>query len=157
MTTEVYLSVYCPGPVTACLTTGSGSFIGIVNDTTVLKYPHTPGDTAAFSRLQSEARMLQAIGSHQNIIGFKGLISEGLLLERASLGSVTEYLSTCNPASWQRLLWIYQVADALSRVHEKGVIHRDISTNNLLLDENLNIKLCDFQGRLVSLNGDILE
>ena len=55
MTTEVYLSIYCPGEVTSCLTTGTNSFIGLVNETTVLKYPHIPGDERALALLNLEA------------------------------------------------------------------------------------------------------
>ena len=38
--------------------------------------------------------------------------------------------------------------------HEK-VIHCDISAGNLLLDKDLDVKLCDLQGRLLHSNGAI--
>lgn len=157
MTTEIYLTIYCPGDVTACLTTGTNSFIGFIDESTVLKYPHIPGDEKALALLSLEARILQAIGPHKHIIGFKGLTRDGLLLELAPFGSISEYLKNNNPDLQRRLEWVCQVAEALATVHQKHVLHRDISVNNLLLDAELNIKLSDFQGRLLAPNGEVQE
>ena len=33
---------------------------------------------------------------------------------------------------------------SLAFIHEADVIHRDIKPQNILLDSNLNVKLCDF-------------
>jgi serine/threonine protein kinase len=32
----------------------------------------------------------------------------------------------------------------MAYLHEKNVLHCDLKSSNLLIDENLNIKLCDF-------------
>lgn len=157
MTTEICLAIYCPENVTACLTTGTNSFIGIVDETTILKYPHFPGDEKALATLGLEARILKAIGPHNHIVGFKGLTKDGLLLERAYFGSITEYLEKNNPGLRQRLRWVRQATEALATVHGKRVLHCDISAGNLLLDAELNIKLSDFQGRLLGPNGEVDE
>ena len=103
MTTEIYLTTYCPGDVTGCLTAGTNSFIGFIDESTVLKYPHIPSDEKALALLSLEARILQAIGPHKHIIGFKALTEDGLLLERAPFGSISEYLKNNNPSLEQRL------------------------------------------------------
>ena len=33
---------------------------------------------------------------------------------------------------------------AVHYIHEKGVAHRDVKLENMLLDENLDLKLADF-------------
>lgn len=137
------------------MTMGSSCYIGVVDDTTILKYPRTEGDEQTLVFLDAEARMLKAIGPHKHIVGFKGQKENCLLLERVYGGSVLEYLEANRINEEQKLKWIYQITEAVARVHEKHVIHRDINTNNLLLDEGLDIKLIDFQGRLHGPNGEI--
>lgn len=139
------------------LTQGTSCFIGIVDETTVLKYPIAKGDKATLALLGIEARMYQAIGPHKYIIGFKGQRKDGLLLDRARIGSIAEYLKNNKPTEQQRLEWARQATEAIATVHKKMVLHRDINVNNFLLDEELNIKLCDFQGHLLGPNGKLKE
>lgn len=47
-----------------------------------------------------------------------------------------------------RQKWKTQAAEALVFIHSKGVIHCDIHPNNFLLDEKLDVRLCDFAGSL---------
>ena len=42
-------------------------------------------------------------------------------------------------------------------MHARRVLHCDISARNLLLDAEFNIKLSDFQGRLLELHGEAEE
>lgn len=43
------------------------------------------------------------------------------------------------------LSWIRQTANSFKYLHDKGMIHRDIKTDNILLtNEAKTIKLCDF-------------
>lgn len=37
-----------------------------------------------------------------------------------------------------------QLFESLLHVHDKGVVHRDVKPENILLDDNLDIKLTDF-------------
>lgn len=146
---QVETPLYYPENVVDVLGMGSSCFIGLINDTTVMKYPHDRNDEAVLAALDIEAQMLEAIGYHSRIIRLKGRTSAGLLLEYACHGSLGRYLTSHNPTIQQRLTWATQAAEAIVVVHQKNVIHCDISVNNLLLDAELNIKLCDFQGRLL--------
>ena len=39
---------------------------------------------------------------------------------------------------------LYNIACALKVLHSANVMHRDIKTSNILVDEDCNIKICDF-------------
>ena len=156
MATEIiYRDFYKPEGVTEFLGLGADSFIGIVDETTVLKYPKDPGDKTALAILAIEAQILTTIGPHKHIIGFKGQRDDGLLLERALHGSVAHFLRDHTPTRQQRVAWARQATEAVAVTHNAGVLHCDINVNNLLLDHSLTVKLCDFQGRLLWPDGTV--
>ena len=135
--------------ITEFLGIGTNSYVGIVDETTVLKYPHIPGDKSALAILGLEARMLEVIGPHKHIIKLKGQTKDGLLLERAHFGSIAQYLKNNDPPLQQRMEWTSQATKAIAIVHRARVLHRDIGVNNLLSDAKLNVKLCGFRGRFL--------
>ncbi|KAL9104906.1 MAG: hypothetical protein Q9163_000223 [Psora crenata] len=146
---------YYPEGVTEFVGLGLDSYVGAVDETTVLKYPQIPGDEEAFALLEMEAEILRTIGPHKHIIGFKGLRKDGLLLERAMGGSIAQYLKDHTPTYQQRVTWARQATEAVAVMHRAGVLHCDINVNNILLDHNEMVKLCDFQGRLLRPDGSI--
>ena len=156
MSSQMGMELYLPKNVQNCLAIGTTSFIGFVDDTTVLKYPLIEQDKPSLANIRLEARLLQTVGPHKNIIDCKGLTEDGLLLEYATRGTIFEYLQINQPSLQQRLDWAYQTTEALTAVQRKRVLHRDLSTSNLLLDKDLQIKLIDFQGQLLAPNGSIL-
>ena len=155
MAWEIYRNFYKPEGVTEFLGLGADSFIGLVDETTVLKYPKTPGDKTALAILAIEAQILTTIGPHKHIIGFKGQRDDGLLLERALHGSVANFLGDHTPTWQQRVAWARQATEAVAVTHNAGVLHCDINVNNLLLDHSLTVKLCDFQGQLLWPDGTV--
>ena len=155
-TTTIYQH-YCPPRVKRVIASGSSAFIGEVDDSTVFKYPLAPdGD---MTRLTVEGKLLEIIGPHERIIGLKSFVDTGLYLERALNGNVADYMLGSGkplPSVKQRLAWCRETAEAVVWIHARRVLHCDIQPTNLLVDEELHIKLSDFQGKQLSENGEVL-
>ncbi|RMD40005.1 hypothetical protein DV735_g5126, partial [Chaetothyriales sp. CBS 134920] len=148
---------YCPPKVRRVLACGTSAFIGEVDDSTILKYPLEPGGD--MTRLELEHRILTIVGQHPRIIAHKGLTDVGLFLERATNGTVLGYLTDSNHSGvslQQRLAWCRQITEAVDHIHTKRVIHCDLQPSNILVDQNLDLKLADFQGRHISEDGEVI-
>jgi serine/threonine protein kinase len=39
---------------------------------------------------------------------------------------------------------VYNILCSLNAIHSAGVLHRDIKPSNILIDEDCQVKLCDF-------------
>ena len=55
----------------------------------------------------------------------------------------------------QIAIWFYQLVEAVNALHEKGIFHRDIRLNNVLLDDDNNIKLADFGECIINPSWDL--
>ena len=148
---------YCPPRVKRVIASGSSAFIGEVDESTVMKYPLAPGGDT--SRLEIEKKLFEIVGPHERIIRLKGFSDGGLYLERAVNGTLAHYLLESDnppPSILQRISWCREAAEAVAWVHARGVLHCDIQPTNFLLDEELHIKLSDFQGKQLSRDGTVL-
>lgn len=52
--------------------------------------------------------------------------------------------SQVNVTLEQRLRIARDVARTYAYMHQLGIVHRDLKSHNILIDEHLNIKVCDF-------------
>ena len=91
-----------------------------------------------------------------NLIGFspkdfKGNPKPVIVTELVKEGTLTKFielerLSRSDP-KWDdthKLIALYGIASAMSFLHEHNIIHRDLKPDNILMDENLYPKICDF-------------
>ncbi|KAK1420603.1 hypothetical protein QVD17_22325 [Tagetes erecta] len=103
----------------------------------------------------NEVSLLSSI-HHPNLVSLEGYCSESkqqiLVYEYLPGGSLTENLYGANSKrvtlSWARRLKIaLDAAKGLDYLHNRSeprVIHRDVKSSNILLDGDLNAKICDF-------------
>ena len=68
-----------------------------------------------------------------------------LVLELAAGGDLFDYLKHCGPFTEEfARFYFLQLIDVLEYIHSIGVTHRDLKTENLLLDGQFNLKVSDF-------------
>ena len=99
-------------------------------------------------RLASEGRLLSSF-SHSNIVKVfetgeteqRGFIA----MEYLPGGTVKQYLEASFPLPVQEIKRIaLQICHGLEEIHSHGIIHRDIKTSNIMLDDEKNIRIMDF-------------
>ncbi|XP_031486245.1 probable LRR receptor-like serine/threonine-protein kinase At1g05700 [Nymphaea colorata] len=103
----------------------------------------------------AEVKLLATV-HHKNLVPFVGYCDEGMnmivLYEYMQNGSLRGLLSgrktTTTPLTWKKRLQIaLDVAIGLEYLHsgcQPAIIHRDVKTTNILLNERLEAKLADF-------------
>ncbi|XP_063220988.1 testis-specific serine/threonine-protein kinase 2-like isoform X2 [Bacillus rossius redtenbacheri] len=113
---------------------------------TILKKEVPPKYFETFVRREME--ILQGL-NHPNVIKFLESIetdkSVHMVMELAENGSLLASLrdhSHFDEEAARRYLG--QILDVMEYCYKRGVVHRDIKLENLLLDEGFNIKLTDF-------------
>lgn len=123
----------------------------------------TPGQQRKLSRLGNETKLgllgvateieLHSSLMHRCIVRFYEYF-----FDQAS-GKLCIVLEHCRNGTLRRILqqvpnkvlpqtavqrWMYMLMDALSYMHSCGIVHRDLNPDNLLIDEMLALKICDF-------------
>lgn len=112
----------------------------------------SPSSVQGYKEFQAEANFLTRV-HHKNLTSFVGYCDEntnmGLIYEYMANGNLARHLSDKNASflSWEtRLKIAMHSAQGLEYLHngcKPPIIHRDVKSTNILLDENFQAKLSD--------------
>ena len=146
-----YLKSWHPPGVTEVLSGGNTARLALLPDGTILKFVYDRDDDWAIKPLAIEHHILTALGSHERLTKYLGQHEYGLRFKYEANGDIRRYFSrtdfTTIPIQ-ERWRWVQQAAESVAFNHSKNVIHCDLHPNNFLLDEDRNLRLCDFAGSL---------
>ena len=111
-----------------------------------IKLPHSnlPQDEL-LEEFTTEARIAAGL-DHPNILGIKTAdIIDGQLALVYELGlcSLDKRMQQSLPLSWA-MLTIRQILEGLAFAHSRGVVHRDVKPENIILFSGDNFRLADF-------------
>ena len=99
-------------------------------------------------RFKNESKAI-AILSHPNIVKVYD-VSFGdrlqyIVMEYVEGITLKEYIEQCGVVNWnEALFFAIQILRALQHAHDKGIVHRDIKPQNIMLLDNGLIKVTDF-------------
>lgn len=96
-----------------------------------------------------EARTLVAFHDHPGIVTVRDIFKQHntayIIMDYLDGGTLKDYLARKQRLSWEETQSVFtHVLDALREVHAKGLLHRDISPDNIFITRTGQIKLIDF-------------
>lgn len=95
----------------------------------------------------NELHLLKSLPQHENLVPFDRVVIDNL--EARVLGFTTKYVAGGtldeNRSRCFQLRWLKQLTKVVDYLNnERGIIHQDVAPRNLLIDENDNLRLFDF-------------
>ncbi|PLN78035.1 mitogen-activated protein kinase mpkC [Aspergillus taichungensis] len=107
-----------------------------------------PFDNSAIAkRAYREVKLLKQM-RHENLIGITDVFVsplDDIYLVTELLGTDLGRLLQAKPLDGKfTQYFMYQIFRGLKYLHSAGVVHRDLKPGNLLVNENCDLKICDF-------------
>jgi eukaryotic-like serine/threonine-protein kinase len=107
------------------------------------------GDAEAIGRLEREARLGGAV-DHRNLVKtscfFK--LDQGtayFVMDLVESVTLAELIAIHGKLPWREACnYVFQAATGLGRLHEAGIVHRDVQPANLLIERTGGLKVADF-------------
>ena len=113
----------------------------------ILRYDFT-NEEELHRRFQREALSATSL-THPNIVSVYDVGEDEdmhyIVMEYIKGKTLKQYIQEFSPLSAARSVHIMkQLTSAITHAHENGIIHRDIKPQNILMDEDGNVKITDF-------------
>ncbi|XP_051873126.1 NUAK family SNF1-like kinase 1 [Pristis pectinata] len=98
--------------------------------------------------IQREMEIMSSL-NHSNIINIYEVFENKdkiiIVMDYCSNGELYDYVNEHHKLSESEARKTFrQIVSAIHYCHKKGIVHRDLKLENILLDENFNVKLADF-------------
>lgn len=112
-----------------------------------------PGREASFRKVldcfQREAKMLIKLQSQEGVVHLYHFFEENntayYVMEFLDGEDLRNYLKRTGPMSWQTFSpFLFTILNALDQLHSIGLIHRDISPDNIFMTRDGQVRLIDF-------------
>jgi serine/threonine protein kinase len=129
------------------LATGTTKAV-VLKETLIPPFVDKQVQKRALERFEREARLLKDLES-EYVVGLRDYFIEDhrcyLVLDYVEGKNLRQYVTEHGPMDEARvLLLIQQMGAMLSFLHDRGVIHRDFTPDNMILQEDGQLKLIDF-------------
>lgn len=87
--------------------------------------------------------------SHNNIVGIYDIINDNgaisLVMEYVEGETLKEKINKEGPLPWRHVVkYGIQIANALAYAHNNHIIHKDVKSQNIIIDHHDNVKITDF-------------
>ena len=114
----------------------------------LIKRDTVGSNPSRLGKIRREVTILRGI-HHPNIVRLIDMIETdryiGIILEYASGGELFDYILNNRYLKDQSARRLFsQLVSGVGYLHKKGIVHRDLKLENLLLDRNRNIIITDF-------------
>lgn len=106
------------------------------------------GNSTRLPKIYREIAILKEL-DHPNIVKLHEFVETerhmGIILEYASGGELFDYILNQRYLADEKARKLFaQLISGVGYLHKKGIVHRDLKLENLLLDRNKNIIITDF-------------
>ena len=116
----------------------------------------------SLSKIQNEAKIMKKLKVHKNIVTFLELFETEehycLVMENVVGGNLLYAINKMGriPENLAKIIF-KQLVLTLEYIHSKNIVHRDIKTDNILLDLDNTIKICDFGISKIIPKGQLID
>lgn len=107
--------------------------------------------------IEAEKAIYKRLGDHNGIVRCHNLESTDVSIQMDLMnGDLRHYLVGNRPDQKTQLSWLTKIAHTMAYIHDHRIIIADIRLDNLLLDDTLALKFCDFEtSALMPLDWDL--